>query len=71
MPQPIQIDSEYITLGQALKIESIIHSGGIAKMFLEDVEVLVNGERETRRGRKLYDGDTIDIDEIGSFVVRR
>jgi ribosome-associated protein len=40
-------------------------------MFLEDVEVLVNGEREIRRGRKLYDGDTIEIAEIGSFIVRR
>jgi ribosome-associated protein len=71
MQKTIEINTEYITLGQALKIEAIIHSGGIAKLFLEDVEVLVNGEREMRRGRKLYDGDEITIADIGSFIVRR
>ena len=38
-----------ITLGQFLKTEGIIESGGQAKWFLQDVEVLINGERETRR----------------------
>ena len=40
-----------ITLGQFLKTEGIIESGGQAKWFLQDVEVLINGERETRRGK--------------------
>lgn len=40
-----------ITLGQFLKTEGIIESGGQAKWFLQDVEVLINGSRETRRGK--------------------
>ena len=40
-----------ITLGQFLKTEGIIESGGQAKWFLQDFEVLINGQRETRRGK--------------------
>ncbi|UDI77014.1 S4 domain-containing protein YaaA [Staphylococcus taiwanensis] len=61
-----------ITLGQFLKTEGIIESGGQAKWFLQDVEVLINGERETRRGKKLADQDRIDfpdIPEIDSVII--
>ena len=54
-------NKEYLTLGQLLKIEDLISSGGEAKIFLEENEVLVNDEPENRRGRKLYVGDTIKI----------
>ena len=50
----LKITTEYITLGQLLKIENIIQSGGEAKIFLSTNIVLVNGELENRRGRKLY-----------------
>ena len=52
-------DEEYITLGVLLKITGIIDTGGQAKFFLNENAVLVNGEEENRRGRKLYHGDTI------------
>jgi ribosome-associated protein len=71
MEKTIQLESEFITLGQVLKIEDIISSGGMAKFFLEENEVLVNGEREMRRGRKLYNGDLIVIQDIGTFTVSR
>jgi len=62
-----------ITLDQLLKTESIIESGGQAKWFLQDFEVLINGERETRRGKKLEHNDRIDITDIpedtGSFLI--
>ncbi|WP_176743976.1 S4 domain-containing protein YaaA [Staphylococcus sp. HMSC074C02] len=61
-----------ITLGQFLKTEGIIESGGQAKWFLQDVEVLINGERETRRGKKLANQDRIDfpdIPEIDSIII--
>lgn len=61
-----------ITLGQFLKTEGIIESGGQAKWFLQDVEVLINGERETRRGKKLANQDRIDfpdIPEIDSVII--
>jgi len=55
----IAIVDAYITLQQLLKSEGIIYSGGYAKSFLQTETVLVNAEREQRRGRKLYPGDTI------------
>lgn len=58
----INIDTEYITLGQFLKLADFISNGGEAKFFLSENLVLVNGERDDRRGRKLYDGDVVEID---------
>ena len=52
-------DEEYITLQSVLKVANVISTGGMAKMFLEDNKVLVNGELENRRGRKLYSGDEV------------
>ena len=52
-------DEEYITLGVLLKIAGVIDTGGQAKFFLSENVVLVNGEEENRRGRKLYHGDVI------------
>ena len=58
----IYIDSEYITLGQFLKLADFISNGGEAKFFLSENDVLVNGEIEYRRGRKLYEGDVVEIE---------
>lgn len=71
MVQEVVVEGD-ITLGQFLKTEGIIESGGQAKWFLQDVEVLINGERETRRGKKLADQDRIDfpdIPEIDSVII--
>ncbi len=57
----IIISTEYIKLGQFLKFAAIIDSGAFAKTFLSENEVLVNGELEDRRGRKLYSGDIIEV----------
>ncbi|PLT33248.1 S4 domain-containing protein YaaA [Bacillus sp. V5-8f] len=65
----IQIDTEYITLGQFLKVADIIQSGGMDKWFLSEHEVFVNDELDTRRGRKLREGDRVFIPKIGSFVI--
>lgn len=54
-------DEEYITLGVLLKIAGIIDTGGQAKYFLSENIVLVNGEEDNRRGRKLYHGDQIQV----------
>jgi len=66
--EKIMVEGE-ITLGQFLKTEGIIESGGQAKWFLKEFDVYLNGEHETRRGKKLEDGDQIDIPEVGSFVI--
>lgn len=54
----ITIKDEFIRLGQALKLAGIAQSGIDAKVMIADGEVQVNGEVETRRGRKLREGDT-------------
>ncbi|PKG24319.1 S4 domain-containing protein YaaA [Niallia nealsonii] len=69
MDNSIRIDTEYITLGQFLKVAELIQSGGMAKWFLSEYEVFVNGEQDQRRGRKLRSGDVIDIPSFGQFTV--
>ena len=54
-------DEPFITLGVLLKITGIIDTGGQAKFFLSENTALVNGEEENRRGRKLYHGDKIQV----------
>ena len=49
------------TLGQALKVASLVGSGGEAKVLIQAGEILVNGEVETRRGRKLQEGDVVEV----------
>lgn len=60
--EQVKITTEYITLGQLLKIVSVISSGGAAKYYLAENEVFVNGELEARRGKKLYPNDKILVD---------
>lgn len=64
----IEIKDEFIKLGQALKLAGIAESGVDAKIMIEEETVKVNGETETRRGRKLYDGDTVEARGM-SFTV--
>ena len=54
--------SEYITLGQLLKMTDFIQSGGEAKFAVKSLAIKVNQEQENRRGRKLYAGDVIEIE---------
>ena len=57
----ITITTEYITLGQFLKLARIIQNGGDAKIFLLTTSVQVNGELEQRRGRKLRPYDIVKV----------
>ncbi|MGB2993847.1 MAG: S4 domain-containing protein YaaA [Paenisporosarcina sp.] len=65
----LQIGTEYVTLGQMLKMTDAISSGGMSKWFLSENEVLVNNEVEVRRGRKLRDGDLVSIPGVGQFRI--
>ena len=69
MSEQIKIDTEFITLGQFLKLAEVIQSGGMAKWFLSEHEVYINGEQDQRRGRKLRNGDEIAIPGFGDFLV--
>ena len=61
---------EFIKLGQALKAAGFVESGVEAKFAVQDGLVLVNGETDTRRGRKLYDGDCVEFEGKKLTVVR-
>ena len=58
----IKLRDEFIKLGQALKAAGLVESGVEAKDVILEGLVLVNGEVDTRRGRKLYDGDVVVFD---------
>lgn len=64
----IKIETEYITLGQFLKLADIISSGGEAKFAVKELDIIVNEETENRRGRKLYHDDVIVV-EGKKFVI--
>ncbi|PFY64916.1 hypothetical protein COL52_03800 [Bacillus toyonensis] len=66
----IKISTEYITLGQFLKLADVIDTGGAVKWFLQEYEVYVNQELENRRGCKLYANDIIEIPGSGTFQVQ-
>ncbi len=53
--------NEYIQLDQFLKFMNLVGSGGEAKVLIRDGQVSVNGEPETRRGRKLREGDLVEF----------
>jgi ribosome-associated protein YbcJ (S4-like RNA binding protein) len=59
----VNITSEYIRLGQLLKLVDLIRSGGEEKMFVLTHFIQVNGVQENRRGRKLYPGDVVVVDQ--------
>lgn len=65
----IRIETAYITLGQLLKKADVISTGGQVKWFLQETEIRVNGEKEMRRGRKLYPDDVIDIENVGKLQI--
>ena len=58
----IKLRDDFIKLGQALKAAGYVESGVEAKDVIQDGLVTVNGEVDTRRGRKLYDGDIVNFD---------
>ena len=57
----LRAGDEFIRLGQVLKASAIAESGADAKDMIQSGIVSVNGEDETRRGRKLYPGDTVSV----------
>lgn len=65
----IEISTPYIKLDQFLKLADCVSTGGMAKALLQEEAVKVNQEPEDRRGRKLYPGDIVDVDNCGSFQV--
>lgn len=65
----VMIDRPFITLGQLLKEEAIIPTGGAAKWYLKENTVLVNDEADDRRGRKLYPDDVVTLPDKSKLVI--
>ena len=60
--ETIVLRDEFIKLGQAIKAAGFVESGVEAKEVIQEGLVLVNGEVDTRRGRKLYEGDVVSFE---------
>ena len=67
----VSIDDDFITLGQLLKHVNVISSGGMAKWYLAEYAVMVDSEKENRRGKKIYPGSVVEIPDAGTFIVQR
>ena len=55
----LRAGDDFIRLGQLLKAAGLVENGAEAKEVIQNGETAVNGETDTRRGRKLYDGDIV------------
>ncbi len=60
--EAIQISDDFIKLGQALKLANMVSSGVEAKIVIQEGLAKVNGEVDTRRGRKLYPQDVFEFE---------
>lgn len=58
----VKIESEFIKLDQFLKWAGVVGSGVEAKLIIQEAIVNVNGEVEVRRGKKLYNGDIVELE---------
>ncbi len=58
--EKIFLREDYIKLGQALKAAGLVGSGIDAKVVITEGQVLVNGNVEVQRGKKLYEGDMVE-----------
>jgi ribosome-associated protein len=65
----VEVAGEFITLGQLLQLAGAVDTGGEAKNLIGTLTVVVNGEPEGRRGRKLRPGDVVDVPGAESLRV--
>lgn len=67
--EKIKIHTEFIKLNQLLKWLNVAESGASANHMILEGLVKVNDQTETRKGKKIYPGDTVEIEAVGSFLV--
>ena len=66
----ITISTEFVTLGQFLKLANLIQTGGEAKFYLQEHEVKINGEFDNRRGRKLYNETIVEVENQKFKIIK-
>ena len=67
--QTVYLKKAPTTLSQLLKFENLVQSGGEAKFVITEGLVRVNGEVETRKGRKIDHGDVIEFEGTSLKIV--
>ena len=66
----IAIETEFIKLQQFLKFANAVSQGSDAKYFIQEGKVKVNGEVCLMRGKKIYEGDTVEFEGSEYMAVR-
>ena len=66
----IKLREEFIKLGQAITAAGLVEDGVEAKYVIQEGLVKVNQEVETRRGRKLVEGDVVSFEDNEIRIVR-
>lgn len=64
----IKIKTPFIQLQQLLKFADVVEEGADAKILIQERYVALNGETETRRGKKIYPGDEVEISYDGQKI---
>lgn len=65
----IKITTEFIKLDQLLKLAQICYTGGHAKILIQEGKVKVNDSEEFQRGKKIYKGDVIKVEDFEEFKI--
>ena len=68
--ETIKIETPMIQLDQFLKWASILQSGGEIRFLLDEDKILVNGILCKAKRKKLYPGDTVEIKDVGTYLIR-
>ena len=67
--EKVTIKTEFIKLGQVIKLASLVGQGSDVKILIAEGLVKVNGEVATQRGKKIYPGDVVEVEDMGSIMV--
>ncbi|HIQ58631.1 MAG TPA: RNA-binding S4 domain-containing protein [Candidatus Merdivicinus intestinavium] len=64
----VKIKTGFIRMDQFLKFCGVAETGGHAKQLVKEGLVLLNGEVCTQRGKKLYPGDEVQVEDYRLLV---
>lgn len=71
LAETVKINSEFVTLGQLLQMLDVVSTGGMAKAYLSENTIYINGEQDNRRGKKLRNGDVILVPGVGKVKIEQ
>lgn len=68
--QNVEIKTDFIKLDSLLKFAAVVQTGGEAKMLIDDGLVSVDGDACLQRGKKIYPGQMVVIDDLRITVIK-